>query len=127
MRFVMLAIVLGFPLFDLYVTARFARWTGVPLWVWLGISAISGALVLRNERVEFRARTVAALHGGQPILRGVLDSGRRVLAGFLLIVPGLVTDLIALLLLLLPINQRSEFAHVAVGRAALDRDTISGE
>jgi len=27
MRFVMLGIVLAFPMFDVYVTARFARWT----------------------------------------------------------------------------------------------------
>ena len=34
----------------------------------------------------------------------MLDSGRKVLAAFLLILPGLVSDLIALLLLALPLN-----------------------
>jgi hypothetical protein len=38
---------------------------------------------VRNERIEFRARMVTALHGDQSILRGVLDSGRKVLAAFL--------------------------------------------
>ena len=41
MRFVVLAIVLMFPLLDLVVTARFARWTGVPMWMWLARSARS--------------------------------------------------------------------------------------
>jgi UPF0716 protein FxsA len=105
MRLVVLAIVLAFPFLDLLVTARFARWTGVPLWFWLLSSALAGLLVLRHERVEFRARVVAAMHGDFPLLRGLVDSGRKVAAAVLLIVPGVLTDVVALLLLLLPINQ----------------------
>ena len=62
MRFIVLAILLAFPAADLYVTSRIARWTGVPLWVWLTGSFLGGLLLLRNERLEFRARTIAALH-----------------------------------------------------------------
>jgi UPF0716 protein FxsA len=108
MRFVMLAIVLIFPLMDLFVTARFARWSGVPLWMWLTGSAIAGLWVLANERLQFRARALAAFRGDS-LMRGLLDSGRRVLAGILLLVPGLLTDVLALLLLMLPINQRGGF------------------
>ncbi len=72
--------------------------------MWLVASAIAGVLLLRKERMTFRAKTLAALRGDQPLLRGLLDSGRRVLAALLLISPGIVSDLIALLLLLLPIN-----------------------
>ncbi|HXR55926.1 MAG TPA: FxsA family protein [Casimicrobiaceae bacterium] len=117
MRFVMLAIVLLFPLVDLLVTARFARWTGVPMWMWLTGSAIAGLWVLANERVQFRARALAAFRGDS-LFRGLLDSGRRVLAGVLLIAPGVLSDVLALLLLLLPINQRGAFggpAPVAAG------------
>ena len=108
MRFVMLAIVLAFPVVDLLVTIRFARWTGVPVWMWLVASAAAGLWVLASERVQFRARALAAFRG-DTLLRGLLDSGRRVLAGLLLIVPGIMSDLLALLLLLLPINQRGRF------------------
>ena len=107
MRFVMLAIVLAFPLVDLFVTIRFARWTGVSVWMWLVASAAAGLWVLASERVQFRARALAAFRG-DTLLRGLLDSGRRVLAGLLLIVPGIMSDLLALLLLL-PINQRGRF------------------
>lgn len=131
MRFVILAIVLTFPVVDLMVTVRFARWSGVPIWIWLTGSAIAGLWVLANERVQFRARTLAAFRGDQSLLRGLLDSGRRVLAGVLLIVPGILTDAVALLLLLLPINQRSEFGPqpVAAGRAPYrhDRTTLDGD
>ena len=104
MRFLVLAILLVFPIADLYVTARVARWTGVPLWIWLACSFLAGLVLLRNERIAFRARTVAALHGEQWVMRGLLDSGRKVLAGFLLILPGVVSDVIALTLLALPLN-----------------------
>jgi len=119
MRFVMLAIVLIFPLVDLAVTARFARWTGVPMWMWLVGSAVAGLWVLTNERVQFRSRALAAFNRDS-LLRGLLDSGRRVLAGVLLIAPGVMSDVLALLLLMLPINQRGNFGDpqpVTAGRS----------
>jgi len=104
MRFIVLSIVLAFPLLDLFVTLRFARWTGVPVWVWLGMSTVAGFLLLHNERLAFRDKTFAAMHGEQSLLRGLLDSGRKVLAGILFLLPGVVSDLFALLLLALPLN-----------------------
>ncbi len=126
MRFVVFAILVGFPILDLYASVRFAQWSGVPLWAWLTASTLAGFTLLRNERSAFRARTVAALHGGQPLFRGLLDSGRKVLAGFLFIMPGLVSDVFAVLLLLLPINKTGsitrQFAPQAAGRDSLDGD-----
>jgi len=90
MRLIVFAIVLAFPVLDLYATVRFARWSGVPVWVWIALSTLAGLVLLRNERLAFRARTVAALHGEQSVLRGLLDSGRKVLAGMLLLLPGVV-------------------------------------
>jgi UPF0716 protein FxsA len=128
MRFVVLAILLAFPVADLYVTARIARWTGVPLWLWLTGSFLAGLLVLRHERIEFRARMVGALHGEQSLLRGVLDSGRKVLAAFLLILPGLVSDLMALVLLALPLNVgRGLEPQPQVAGRYPPRDSIDGD
>jgi UPF0716 protein FxsA len=131
MRLIVLAIVLAIPLADLYLTARIARWSGIPLWVWLGGSFIAGMLLLNNERNEFRMKTVAALHGEQPVLRGLLDSGRRVLASFLLMLPGIASDVVALVLLALPLNVGRSYQPLAAapGRAARsgDFDTIDGD
>jgi UPF0716 family protein affecting phage T7 exclusion len=76
MRFVVLLIVLSFPVLDVLVTLRFARWVGIPAIVWFVASALAGMLLLRSERTTFRAKTIAALRGDQPLLRGLLDSGR---------------------------------------------------
>ena len=132
MRFVLLAIVLAFPVADLYVTAHLARWSGIPLWIWLAGSFVAGLLLLRNERLAFRMRTVAALHGEQPVLRGLLDSGRKVLAGFLLMVPGFLSDLLALMLLALPLNVGRHFATQAAGAGRMsaqgaDLNAIDGD
>lgn len=131
MRFLILAIVLVFPVIDLIVTARLARWTGVPLWIWLAGSAFAGVWVLTNERDQFRMRTLAAFRGHANPLRALLDSGRRVLAGILLIAPGIVSDALALLLLALPINLRGQFdpQPAVAGRAPARRrgDTLDGD
>jgi UPF0716 protein FxsA len=127
MRFVVLVILLAFPAADVYVTSRLARWTGVPLWIWLAGSFLLGLLLLRNERIQFRARTVAALHGEQPILRGVLDSGRKVLAAFLLILPGIASDLMALVLLALPMNVGRRFEPQPQYAGRVPRDAIDGD
>ena len=131
MRFIVLAIVLAIPAADLYLTARIARWSGIPLWVWLGGSFVAGALLLNNERTEFRMKTVAALHGEQPVLRGLLDSGRRVLASFLLMLPGIASDVVALVLLALPLNVGRPYQPLAAGAARGTRprnfDAIDGD
>ena len=129
MRFLVLAIVLAIPIGDLWLTARLARWSGVPLWVFLVGSLLAGLLLLRNERIEFRARTVAALHGEQSVMRGFLDSGRRVLAALLLMIPGILTDLIALMLLALPLNVGRALAPMQAGTSGSRRagDALDGE
>jgi UPF0716 protein FxsA len=128
MRLIVLLIVLSFPVLDVLATMRFARWTGIPTLAWLAASAVAGALLLRNERTSFRTKTLAALRGDQPLLRGLLDSGRRILAAILLILPGIISDVIALLLLLLPFNLGSPFAtqSAGIGRG-FARETIEGD
>jgi UPF0716 protein FxsA len=127
MRFVLLAIVLAFPVIDLLATVRFARWTGVPVWMWLGLSTVAGFCLLRNERVAFRANTAAALHGQQLALRDLFDSGRKVLAGVLFLLPGVVSDLMALVLLALPLNVGRSYDRQASGHRVTRRDMLEGD
>ena len=115
MRFLVLLIVLAFPVVDVMATLRFARWTGIPALAWMLASTVAGLLLLRHERLGFRARTLAALRGDRPLMRGLLDSGRKVLAALFLILPGVLSDVIAILLLLFPINVGAPFSPQTVG------------
>jgi len=126
MRFVLLSIVLAFPIVDFWVTLRVARWSGVPLWVWLTGSLAAGLLLLRHERSGFRAKTLAALSTDRSIMRELLDSGRKVLAAILLIIPGILSDILALLLLLLPINQHG-FRPQPVTAGRYGGEVVEGE
>lgn len=127
MRFVAAAIVLAFPILDLLATARFARWTGVPVWAWVAGGLVAGVALLRSEGLAFRARMVAAMHGDVPVLRGLLDSGRKVLAAFLFMLPGVVSDLFGLGLLMLPINVGRGLGAGSGSASALRRSAIEGD
>jgi UPF0716 protein FxsA len=115
MRFLVLLIVLAFPVIDVLATLRFARWTGMPALAWILASTAAGLMLLRHERLGFRARTLAALRGDRPLMRELFDSGRKVLAALFLILPGVLSDVIALLLLSLPINVGAPFARQTAG------------
>jgi len=104
MRYLTLAGAVCFPLLDFYLTLRFSAWSGVPAWIWFAAGVCAGLAMLASERTAFRERTLAALTGQEPLLRSLLDSGRRVLAGILFLLPGVLSDCIGLLLMLLPIN-----------------------
>ena len=44
MRFLVLLIVLTFPVIDVLATLRFARWTGVPALAWMLASTVAGLI-----------------------------------------------------------------------------------
>jgi UPF0716 protein FxsA len=60
-------------------------------------------------------------------MRGLFDSGRKVLAALLLILPGVLSDLLALLLLLLPINVGRPLATASAGFGMPRGDTLDGD
>lgn len=127
MRYLLLGIVLAFPVADLYTTVRVAHWTGIPTWLWLACSTIAGFSLLRAERTAFRAATVAAMHGEQSLLRGLLDSGRKVLAALLFILPGVMSDVMALLLLALPLNVGGSYGTQPIGGSTGRSRALEGD
>lgn len=98
----MLSILLGFPALEIFATVRVAQTIGWWLLPWLLASALLGVRVIRKAGQRLPARLFAALYAGQPPNLALLDSFRPVLAGLLLIFPGVASDALALVLLLLP-------------------------
>jgi UPF0716 protein FxsA len=125
MRYVTLLILLGFPVIDFYLTQRLAVLTGIPLLAWLALGTVAGWLTLRSQRLSFRARTLAALYGPDSLIRGLLDSGRKVLAGFLFLLPGVLSDCMGLLLLLMPINVGPSLQAQTVTRPGANRRGVT--
>ena len=125
MRLLLLAILLGFPLLELVVLARLAEAHGWWVLGWVVFAAMAGIALLKEARFALVARVGAALAAGQFSIAAFVDSGRTVLAGLFLIFPGVISDFLALTLLLLP-RRVPEPVH-AYARARAHRNVIDGQ
>lgn len=95
-------ILLGFPALEIVVLFRVADSIGWWLLPWLMLSAVAGWTLIQEERLAMFGRLFSSLQSGQPPGYAMLDSLRTLFAGVLLIFPGVISDALALVLLLLP-------------------------
>ena len=102
MRLLLLAILLGFPVMEILLLARLAETHGWWVLGWVVLAAMAGVALLKEARFALVARLGAALAAGHFSIAAFVDSARTVLAGLFLIFPGVISDFIALTLLLLP-------------------------
>ncbi|HZZ92653.1 MAG TPA: FxsA family protein [Usitatibacter sp.] len=115
MRLLLIGILLGFPLLEAIVLVRLANTMGWWVLAWMVLAACAGMALIKEARFAMLARLAAGVaHGEFPIV-ALTDSARTVIAGLLLIFPGVVSDLIAITLLLLP---RSEAVQQSARRRA---------
>ena len=104
MRFLILAILLGFPLLEATVLYQIGQGHGLWVAAWLVLAATLGIALIKEARFALVARLSTSLAQGRFSLSPFIDSGRTVLAGLLLIYPGIISDVIALVLLLMPVR-----------------------
>jgi UPF0716 protein FxsA len=122
-----------FPVLDVFVTREFARRLDSPMWMWLLGAALLGILLVRHEGLSFKARFMAALTAAAAQdtnpWRSVVNSGRKIAAGILLIVPGVLSDTLALAMLLVPLNVAARLVPAWVTttrRGAMSPRTLDG-
>ena len=119
MRLLMLGILMGFPLLEGAVLYTLGQGHGGWVVAWLLFSAIAGIVLIKQARFSLVTRLASELSRGQFSLAAIIDSFRTVLAGLLLIFPGIISDVMALLLLLLPIREPAyQLADVGSARVA---------
>ncbi len=95
-----LFILLGFPALEIYTLIwawQFVGWWLVP---WLVFTTVVGWTLIQEERLAVFGRILGALHSGQSPFSALLESSRMLIAGLLLMFPGLLSDALAVLLLL---------------------------
>jgi UPF0716 protein FxsA len=119
MRLILVAILLGFPILEVVVMVRLAESLGWWVLAWVVLAACAGAALIKEARFALVARLAAGVAHGEFSISALTDSARTVIAGLLLIFPGVVSDLIALTLLLLP-------SHRTVGTGSSARRMSSG-
>jgi UPF0716 protein FxsA len=113
----------------IYQIAQRIGWGLTLLWL---IAAIwAGATLIRAQQGDLPARLSRAFARGEAPFAEIWASGRRLLAGVLLILPGAGSDLLALLLLLWPTARAPARQPPAEGPSATARrgeaDIIEGE
>lgn len=109
----------------IYQIAQKIGWGWTLLWL---LSAIwIGATVIRNQHSDLPARLKLAAARGEAPFGEIWASGRRLLAGVLLILPGAGSDLLALLLLLWPTSRVPAPTPPPPGARRGDPDVIEGE
>lgn len=68
----------------------------------LVLAAVFGSYLIRAQSLAMADRIAAAIHEGQPPEQPLLDSSMLSLAGILFIIPGFLTDILGLIILLPP-------------------------
>ncbi len=101
MPIVFLLILTALPVLDVLATLRLAALLNVPGLALFVPGVVLGFWMLRRESRRLRTHLAPALAElSLPAL--MFDSARRILAGILFMIPGVVSDLLAVVLLTMP-------------------------
>ena len=123
MPLVLLGILVALPVLDIYATLRLAEALNVPGLALFIPGILFGVMLMKRETRTLRSQFAGAMQS--MALQGmVFDSGRRMLAAVLLLLPGMVSDLFAVFLLLVPNRAMSGPATATV---ASGPKTVEGE
>ena len=99
---ILLFFILVFPALEIYTMFQVADVIGWWLLAWLILSALIGWVLIKEESMAVFGRLAVTVQSGQSPFAAIWDSGRTMLAGLMLIIPGVLSDAIALVLLLWP-------------------------
>jgi len=111
--------VLAFPVLEAWVLFRLGERFGWWVVAWLIAAAVIGLLLIRLEKLVWAIRIAGSLRESRSPLAALLASVRSVLVGVLLIFPGVVSDVLALLLWIWPLPKGTPLGPRA--------DAIEGE
>ncbi len=101
----MVLLLVLWPLVEIAVFLQVVQWIGVlDTLALMLVIAVGGAWLVKREGVGTFARMRAELDNGRVPTGPMTDGGLLALAGFLLLLPGFVTDGIGLLLVLPPVR-----------------------
>ena len=126
MRIISLLTILAFPVAEIWILINLAHQYGWWLILYLVVVAMLGLQLIRDEKLLFSGRMMESLkQEGNPI-KAIFGSARNIIAGILLIIPGVITDLIAVVLLLIPVYKDKQATSQYSQQAAND-DVIEGE
>ena len=134
MRFFVGLILLAFPIAEIWLLIELADQYGWLLLLYLVGIGWLGLRLIREEKSSFSVRMVQNMAAGGNPIKAIFGSARNIIAGVLLMLPGVITDIIAVSLLLIPIrntqtlnDQTSNDQFRESPHQAANDDVIEGE
>ncbi len=134
MRFLVGLILLAFPFLEIFLLVDLAHKYGWWVLFYLVVIGYLGLQLIRGEKLLMSAKMMQSMSAGDNPIKTILGSARNMVAGVLLIIPGIITDIIAVILLLIPISKpglNSRFQNSAANAPyqsqAANDDVIEGE
>lgn len=101
MPYLFLFLILGYPIAEIYATLQLIDAIGgLSTILWLAAAFMLGIMMLRHHKLAVMATMVGDLRSGVVTPRSLFILARYYIAAVLLIIPGPISDVIALLLLL---------------------------
>lgn len=104
MRLFIALILLAFPIAEIVLLVQLADAYGWWLLVYLVVIGYLGLQLIKGEKLLMAPRMMQSLAGGNPI-KALMGTARNMVAGVMLLIPGVITDVIAVILLLIPLEQ----------------------
>lgn len=134
MRFIILLILLAFPIAEIFLLIELANRYGWWLLVYLVVIGYLGLQLIRGEKIMMSAKMMQSLAAGGNPVKTLLGSARNMIAGVLLMIPGVMTDVIAAILLLIPFGKpnletssNQSYQRSSNNTRAANDDVIEGE
>ncbi len=138
MRFLIGLILLAFPFAELFLLVDLAHRYGWWLLLYLVVVGALGLQLIKGEKLLLSAKMMQSVTSGGNPIKTLLGSARNMVAGVLLIIPGVISDVLAVILLLIPISKANSSKSDANGATnsqapqyqrapAANDDVIEGE
>ena len=107
MRFLIGLILLAFPFAELFLLIDLAHRYGWWLLLYLVVVGLLGLQLIKGEKLLLTVKMMQSVTSGGNPIKTILGSARNMVAGVLLIIPGVISDVIAVILLLIPIGSKA--------------------
>jgi UPF0716 protein FxsA len=89
------------PLIEIAILIKVGQWIGFGWTLFIVIStAITGSYILHSQGMQVVRRAIESISKGQAPIAPIVDGSFLMLAGALLLAPGILTDVVGLLLLI---------------------------
>jgi UPF0716 protein FxsA len=122
-------ILLAFPVLEIWLLVELGSRYGWWLIAYLVLVALLGWRLLQYEKLLVHGRMAQILTQGGTPAKAMFSSTKNIIAGILLIIPGVISDVLAVILLLMPSTKpifTNSQARATNAKAAND-DVIEGE